>query len=129
MENWKRKHLSLKELEHIYSERVLNYVKDRIRFSKLQDELDYKPMVMKEHKRYMNTLDVLRDNMSLDRTIFIENLGYTIGEAYSKAFEKLFNAGKQQTLEKIAYIMKSKNYAIEDISEITGLTPDEIKAL
>jgi len=25
--------------------------------------------------------------------------------------------------------MKSKNYAIEDIAEITGLTPEEIKAL
>ena len=115
----KREPLSKEEYEQAYSEYLSDFIDNKIQFSKLRDELYYMPMLKDEHDRYCNTLDALRDNMFFSRITFGKNLGEAIFKAYCEAFDRLLDAGKQQAAERIAYMMRVKDYPPEDIALFT----------
>ena len=118
-----KKQVSKDEFEKLYSSRLEKCIDDIITFSKLHSELDYRPMDVKEHEKYLNTLDILRDNMILPSIMIKNHMGETIGNTLEKSFRKLLDAGEDIALSRIAFRMRSKGYndtEIKDLLEYSG---------
>lgn len=113
----------------IYAERIDNYVSDYLASSILSYEYENLPLTLKERTAIENTMFQFADNFVFDEIIFKNFLGETIYEAYSKAFDSLYDGGKKQSCIENATRMKAKGYATQDIVEITGLTTEEIGML
>ena len=116
-------------LAQIYAERINNHVSDYLASSSLSYEYENLPLTLKERTIIENTMFQFADNFAFDEIIFKNFLGETIYEAYSKAFDSLYDGGKKQSCIESATRMKSKGYATQDIVEITGLTNEEIGKL
>ncbi len=78
-------------------------------FKRLASIAEVAAMSNEERSKYDESLRIYRDTISV--------------------MEGQYQEGMKKGHIEDARKMKSKNYAIEDIAEITGLTPEEIKAL
>ena len=86
-------------------------------FEKLEDIVDVASLSKEEQERYQNSVNVYRTNLCvLDAA---EKEGIEKGRAEGKAEERLNNARK----------MKEAGIACTLISQITGLSTEEIAAL
>lgn len=120
---------TLEEIEAHIIKRIEDFVSDYANIMKYCEIFENKPMVESERIQYDNTISAFRDSLMIERNTFENAFGKNIYEALDDAFKKLFEAGEHQGEIIAARRMKAKDYAVEDIAEITGLTNEEIEAL
>ena len=113
----------------IYAERINSHVSDYLASSTLSYEYENLLLTLKERTVIENTMLQFADNFVFDEIVFKNFLGETIYEAYSKAFDSLYDGGKKQSCIENAIRMKVRGYATPNIAEITGLTTEEISKL
>ena len=69
-------------------------------------------------------------NISLDDKVVIVNILEDAKEnGYSSGYNSGYDSGKSDSISNIAKNMLKKNMSIEDISDVTGLTLEEINNL
>ena len=113
---------------HIAS-RITDLADSIINIKKYVEMLENKPMVRKDAERCDNTIDYLRDAIMLGRHFIGKTLGEPIPNSIDKEIRRVFDAGERQGAVICARRMLSKKLPADSITELTGLTADEIAAL
>ena len=94
-------------------------------FEKLEKIIDIASLTKEEREKYDESIKVYRDQ--LVTIAFAKEKG--IEEGMEKGMEKGRKEGEKMKQLEIARNMKAKDFATEDISELTGLPVKEIKEL
>ena len=94
-------------LKHMESLNRMPFTRNAV-FKKLESIMDIASLSKDEREKYDATIDAYRDNLAV--------LAYAEKEG----------AAKKQL--EIARNMKLKGFSVEDIAEMTGLTPEQVRA-
>ena len=113
---------------HIAS-RITDLADSIINIKKYVEMLENKPMVRKDWERCDNTIDHFRDAIMLECHFLSKVLGEPISSSIDKEFRRVFDAGERQGAVICARRMLSKKLPADSITELTGLSADEIAAL
>ena len=117
------------EKDAYIASRITDLADSIINIKKYVEMLENKPMVRKDWERCDNTIDHFRDAIMLECHFLNKVLGEPISSSIDKEFRRVFDAGDRQGAVICARRMLSKKLPADSITELTGLTADEIAAL
>jgi hypothetical protein len=117
------------EKDAYIASRITDLADSIINIKKYVEMLENKPMVRKDWERCDNTIDHSRDAIMLECHFLSKVLGEPISNSIDKEFRRVFDAGERQGAVICARRMLSKKLPADSITELTGLTADEIAAL
>ena len=109
--------------------RITDLADSIINIKKYVEMLENKPMVRKDWERCDNTIDHFRDAIMLECHFLSKVLGEPISNSIDKEIRRVFDAGERQGAVICARRMLSKKLPADSITELTGLSADEIAAL
>ena len=94
-------------------------------FEELEKIADISALSKEDQEKYEHIIKVYRDNLAT------EQWALETGEkkGHEKGLQEGIQIGREEGLLDAARGMKTKGYPLEDIVQITGLSPKEIQAL
>ena len=86
-------------------------------FKKLAEYADSKTLTKEEQEKYDNSMMVMWDNYAVYK------------HAVEKAYKKGYEEGRKRVSKKIALKLLARNFPLDEIADLTGLSIEEIKNL
>ena len=98
-------------------------------FKKLAEYADSKTLTKEEQEKYDNSMMVMWDNYAVYK--------HAVEKAYKKGYEEEYKIGCEEGIIKgekkvskeVALKLLARNYPLDEIADITGLSIEEIKKL
>ena len=117
------------EVDDYIASRITDLADSIINIKKYVEMLENKPMVKKDWERCDNTIDHFRDAIMLECHSLSMAFGEKIANSIDDEFRRAFDAGERQGAVICARRMLAKKLSTEEITDLTGLSADEIAAL
>lgn len=90
-------------------------------FQRLEEIVDIASLSKEDRMKYDESIKVYRDNLVTEL--------YAVQKGIKQGIEQGIQLGIQQNQENIVRRMKAKGYAVDEIADMTGLSPETINAL
>ena len=98
-------------------------------FEELEKIADISALSKEDQEKYEHIIKVYRDNLVTEQWAIEQGFKKGHEKGHEKGLQEGIQIGREEGLLDAARGMKAKGYPLEDIVQITGLSPKEIQAL
>lgn len=98
-------------------------------FEELEKIADISALSKEDQEKYEHIIKVYRDNLVTEQWAIEQGFKKGHEKGHEKGLQEGIQIGREEGLLDAARGMKTKGYPLEDIVQITGLSPKEIQAL
>ena len=98
-------------------------------FEELEKIADISALSKEDQEKYEHIIKVYRDNLVTEQWAIEQGFKKGHEKGHEKGLQEGIQIGREEGLLDAARGMKAKGYPLEDIAQITGLSPKEIQAL
>ncbi len=98
-------------------------------FEELEKIADISALSKEDQEKYEHIIKVYRDNLVTEQWAIEQGFKKGHEKGHEKGLQEGIQIGREEGLLDAAQGMKAKGYPLEDIVQITGLSPKEIQAL
>lgn len=98
-------------------------------FEELEKIADISALSKEDQEKYEHIIKVYRDNLVTEQWAIEQGFKKGHEKGHEKGLQEGIQIGREEGLLDAARGMKAKGYPVEDIVQITGLSPKEIQAL
>ena len=105
------------------------FLADNPVFRHLADVADISALSQGERQRYDESIKTMRDHISAYETAINKGRREGKAEGHAEGLKEGLSKGKMEGTIQTARRMKTKGFTLDVISEMTGLSPEEISSL
>ena len=98
-------------------------------FKRLAEIADSKTLTKEEQEKYDNSMMVMWDNYAVYKHAEEKGLKKGMEKGMEKGIEKGIEKGEKKKSKKIALKLLARNFPLDEIADLTGLSIEEIKEL
>ena len=98
-------------------------------FEELEKIADISALSKEDQEKYEHIIKIYRDNLVTEQWAIEQGFKKGHEKGHEKGLQEGIQIGREEGLLDAARGMKAKGYPVEDIVQITGLSPKEIQAL